>query len=307
MIRKLRPGDWVQVKGPKEILETLDGDGAIDHIPFMPEMVEFCGRSFRVSRRLVKSCSSGSRSSMRGFTTSDVVLLDGLRCSGSNHDGCQKACMIFWREAWLRRLPDSCADSTFPPDQTDRLRSRLKTKVSDTVYFCQASELLKATYPLTKWDRVAKAIVDVRAGNTSGLRMLRHVAIWTFWRVWRRLLGEYARGNNTTTPVETLSLCAGELVEVKPISVIRETLDQRAYNRGLYFSPDMRLACGRTQRVERKLETIIVDGTGEMRKLRNTVYLEGSMCGCAHVAFGACSRGEFTYWREIWLKRVPTQ
>jgi hypothetical protein len=33
------------------------------------------------------------------------------------------------------------------------------------------------------------------------------------------------------------------------------------------------------------------------------VYLEGSMCGCAHVAFGGCPRGEFSYWREIWLRR----
>ena len=55
--------------------------------------------------------------------------------------------------------------------------------------------------------------------------------------------------------------------------------------------------------MEKRIDKLIVDGTGEMRRLRNTVYLEGSMCGCAHVAFGGCSRREFVYWREIWLSR----
>jgi len=213
--------------------------------------------------------------------------------------------MMFWREAWLRSVPDALADVTFPVQQINQLRSHLKTKVSDTIYFCQASELLKATYPLTKKDRVAKCIADIRAGNTGIFRMARQLAVWTFWRLRRRAFGEYARGNKTPTPSESLGLSAGELVEVKSMPVIRESLDRKAHNRGLYFSPDMRLLCGETCRVERKLEKIIVDGTGEMRNLRNTVYLEDAMCGCAHVAFGGCSRGEFSYWREIWLKRAP--
>lgn len=46
--------------------------------------------------------------------------------------------------------------------------------------------------------------------------------------------------------------------------------------------------CGQRHRVERRIERIIVDGTGEMRQIRNTVYLEGSPCACAYVAFGGC-------------------
>ena len=38
-----RPGDLVEVKSADEILATLDADGTLDHLPFMPEMVEFCG------------------------------------------------------------------------------------------------------------------------------------------------------------------------------------------------------------------------------------------------------------------------
>ena len=102
-ILNLRPGDCVEVLSPAEILQTLDDEGTLDKLPFMPEMLEFCGRRFRVSKRVVKTCYYGTSSGMRKFPAEDVVLLEGLRCSGVEHDGCQKACTIFWREAWLRR------------------------------------------------------------------------------------------------------------------------------------------------------------------------------------------------------------
>jgi hypothetical protein len=89
----------------------------------------------------------------------------------------------------------------------------------------------------------------------------------------------------------------------KPYNDALFRLDPAAHNRGLYFTPDTGLCCGSRQRVVRRLDKIIVDGTGQMRQLRNTVYLEGAHCGCSHVAFGGCPRGEFSYWREIWLQR----
>jgi hypothetical protein len=56
--------------------------------------------------------------------------------------------------------------------------------------------------------------------------------------------------------------------------------------------------------VERRLDRLIVDGTGEMRQMHNTVCLEGSHCGCSYEAFGGCPRDEYAYWREIWLRRL---
>jgi len=102
---KLCPGDLVEVRTPDELLQTLDAEGTLDQLPFMPEMVEFCGKRFRVSKRVFKTCYYGTRThaGLRKFRTDDVVVLQDLRCSGAEHDGCQKACRIFWREAWLRR------------------------------------------------------------------------------------------------------------------------------------------------------------------------------------------------------------
>lgn len=42
----LRSGDLVEVKAPDEILHTLDSEGTLDHLPFMPEMLGFCGNDF---------------------------------------------------------------------------------------------------------------------------------------------------------------------------------------------------------------------------------------------------------------------
>ena len=91
---RLRPGDLVEVKSPDEILATLDAEGAVDSLPFMPEMVEFCGRRFRVSNRAVNVCFTGQHSSPRRFRNNDVVLLEDLRCSGAAHDGVPQAVSV---------------------------------------------------------------------------------------------------------------------------------------------------------------------------------------------------------------------
>ena len=301
--RRLRPGDLVEVRSPAEILQTLDADGAVDHLPFMPEMVDFCGKKCRVAKRVVKTCFSGSISTMLAFRTDDVVTLDGLRCSGAAHDGCQKACMIFWRETWLRKVDDDAAARPVDEASRGRLQARLKTSTSPTTYFCQASELLKAARPLSRQERFGKCVSEVLAGNCSAFEMVQRLCIWLLWKIRRTVRGEYARGRHTSTPVESLELRPGESIEVKPIESIADTLNEAGRNRGLYFSPDMRLLCGARQQVKGRLDKIIVDGTGEMRHLKNTVALEGSLCGCKQIAFGGCPRNEFLYWREIWLRR----
>jgi hypothetical protein len=243
---------------------------------------------------------------MRGFTKDDVVLLDGLRCSGADHDGCQKGCVIFWREAWLRKVENQGKANVVNSDdseQSNQLRARLKVSVRPNVYFCQASELLNVTKTLSRRERITNCIAEVRAGNCGLLEMVWRIGVWLTWKMRTVIFGRYARGDKKSTPTESLDLRPGERVRVKAMNSIIATLNDTARNRGLLFFPNMRHLCGREQTVERRLDRIIVDGTGEMRQVRNTVYLEGSHCGCSYMAFGGCSRGEFAYWREIWLRR----
>ena len=56
--RKLRAGEWVEVKSKEEILRTLDTNGELDGMPFMPEMFAFCGKRFQVYKRAHKTCDT---------------------------------------------------------------------------------------------------------------------------------------------------------------------------------------------------------------------------------------------------------
>ena len=228
----LRTGDFVEVKSPGEILQTLDDHGTLDRLPFMPEMVDFCGKRFQVSKRVVKTCYYGTSSGMRKFPAEDVVLLAGLRCSGEAHDGCQRACTIFWREAWLRKVegPDT-AQSSVDPETSKWLRARLKISTGPKTYFCQASEILNSTAELSRWERVGKCFSEIRSGNCGVLEMTRRVATWVYWKTRKAVAGAYAQGTQLSTPVESLDLHRGELIEIKSLPNIAETLDRRAYNR----------------------------------------------------------------------------
>ena len=92
------PGDMVEVRSWPEIAATLDEKGNCENLPFMPEMLGFAGRQFRVSRRAFKTCIDDQE--MRELK--NTVFLEDVRCDGAGHGGCSKGCLIFWKEAWLR-------------------------------------------------------------------------------------------------------------------------------------------------------------------------------------------------------------
>jgi hypothetical protein len=81
----------------------------------------------------------------------------------------------------------------------------------------------------------------------GAFEMAQRIEIWLFWRIRRVFLCAYARGSNKATPAGSLNLRRGELAEVKPMESIVD--NETAHNRGLWFSPDMRLLCGTQQRV----------------------------------------------------------
>ena len=52
----LKAGEWVQVRSKEEILATLDANGRLDEMPFMPEMLKYCGARMMVGKRSHKTC-----------------------------------------------------------------------------------------------------------------------------------------------------------------------------------------------------------------------------------------------------------
>ncbi|MEM3702965.1 MAG: hypothetical protein QXX79_00880 [Candidatus Bathyarchaeia archaeon] len=97
----LQPGEWVEVRSVKEIFATLDAQGKLKGLRFTPEMVKFCGKRFRVYKRLEKIILEATGELRRIKTP--TVLLEGVFCDGKAHGGCDRSCFCFWREAWLKR------------------------------------------------------------------------------------------------------------------------------------------------------------------------------------------------------------
>jgi len=97
----LQPGDWIEVRSLKEIFTTLNTQGKLKGLRFTPEMTQFCGRRFKVYKRLNRIILE-ARGELREIKT-PTVLLEDVFCDGKAHGGCDRACFCFWREAWLKR------------------------------------------------------------------------------------------------------------------------------------------------------------------------------------------------------------
>lgn len=311
--RRFCAGDQVSVRSPEQILSTLDADGTLDGLPFMPEMLDWCGKSFRVQRRVEKTCVAGYP--MRQFPANDVVILDGPRCDGRTHDGCKHGCRIFWKEAWLRPM-DAVATTT----QTfeiglQELRARLKVKSDEHRYFCQSTELCKATQSFPKTQKrwtVRIVFREVRSGDLSASEILKLSALWFWQRLQRAAGGDgWLHGSHKRTPSESLDLKPGEVVRVKSRAQIAKTLDHKGCNRGMGICSEMTRCCGAEAEVRYRVDRIIDETTGVMRELSDTVTLQNirnnealaEECLC-YGQLGDCPRGEVMYWREIWLERV---
>jgi hypothetical protein len=303
--RKLKTGDWVIVRTAQEIAETLEGDGTLEGLPFMPEMVPYCGGTYRVLRFAEKVCIEypGGSYKIRSFREDDVLILEGLRCGGEQHDGCGRACVYFWKAAWLRRSAAQTANRK-PAGSAAVLDAKLRSRSSSGKYFCQSTELANATQPLSRIGMIRKCVAEVRSGSRGVFEILGLMIapLWrkaTGWVPRRKLAGQLKR-----TPVEDLRLQPGEWVQIRSAEEIAQTLDARGRNRGLVCDYGMCQYSGGTYRVRNRLDRMIAEPSGEMKTVQGTVILEGLHCLCWNV-FGGCPRSDFMYWREIWLKRAP--
>lgn len=298
--RRFQPGEEVEVRCLQEIQATLDGRGSLEGLPFMPEMATFCGQRFTVRHRLEKTCVEGFGARL----LPDTVTLAGAYCDGAAHDGCQRRCPLLWKEAWLRR-PGALMRNEEKLPAGGGAGGRWLTKRDDGRYLCQSTELGRATHYLFPLS-FKRCSAEWRCGNVNLTTAIRY--LWTPFlvKVKTKLLGLRSVqpvGAARKTPDESLGLQPGERVRVKSPEEIAVTLDPRGRNRGLAFTPQMLPFCGREYRVIGRVEKAIMETTGEMRRLKNTVILEGVTCD-GHTILGGCSRHVYHLWREIWLQRV---
>src|ERR1700730_3130739 len=309
-------GDWVEVRSKEEILQTLDQKGRLEGLPFMPGMFQYCGQLFKVYKRAHKTCDTVN--DYKGRRMNQAVHLEGIRCDGQGDEGCQAGCLIFWKEAWLRKVPDTSsavASAKVGPEESKGPSSGCReedvwaaTTVPKTesggeqIYVCQATILPAATEPLPWWD-ARQYLEDLTSGNVGIGRMLCGFIYMGYnrlintgigfgrplrllydavQRLWGGIPYPRKRGKipaGVRTPKGELNLQPGEWVRVKSYEEILATLDTDNKNRGLVFDAEMVPYCGRRLRVLQRVHKIVNEKTGRMLEFKNPcIILDGAVC-----------------------------
>jgi hypothetical protein len=325
-----RAGELVEVRAKEEILATLDKNGRLEEMPFMPQMFQYCGKRFMVQKRAHKTCDPVF--TVKARRVEKTVHLN-LRCDGKAFGGCQAACMLFWKEAWLKPAGAETADTHSP------IPARCRTTEEDvldagsfegpdgvTRYVCQTTQLMHFTKHLPWWNPT-QYVEDYLSGNVTLTKMLRGAVYVVFGRrggarlpFLRRIhdaLQSLIGGMPTPVrngsipiggpvPIKPLDLLPGELVRVKSHEEILATINERNWHGGLYFDVEMVPFCGRTFAVGSRVDRFIDEKTGRMRRLKTpAVILKDVACG-SHFSKCRmfCPRAIHPWWREEWLERV---
>jgi len=237
------------------------------------------------------------------------VHLDGIRCDGRSHGGCEAGCLIFWKEAWLRRSSDTSEASIPSRDKNQDMARHSRApgqctednvlacttepagERTEPTYVCQATRVPAATEPLSEWD-LHQYFEDFVSGNVGAKRMANGFIYMAYkWlagrlpggRVLRWLYDVSAglrrgfayprkRGTippNVQTPTAHVDLKPGDLVRVKSYEAILATCDNSNKNRGMTFDAEMVPYCGQTFRVLKRVTKILNESTGRMQEMRN--------------------------------------
>jgi len=333
--KRLRVGELVEVRSKEEILATLDANGRMEGLPFMPQMFQYTGKRFKVYKRAHKTCDFVYTGSSRWLPNG--VHLD-LRCDGVAYGGCQHACLLYWKEEWLKRVDEKTGkplEESAPVGrrstctEKDVLAGTGKTnEQQEHIYTCQGTEVVEFTKPLPWWD-VRQYIEDYTSGNTTIDRLLKGFAYGTFntisnsgfkvgrplrwlydvfevvWGPYPRRLGAIPLGQ--PTPLSDLNLQPGELVRVKSYSEILKTLNKESRNRGLTFDAELVPYCGGVYRVRSRVTTFLDEKTRKVVTSKTpSIILEDVFCQSRYANCRMiCPRSIYSWWREVWLERVP--
>jgi hypothetical protein len=339
----LRVGEWVEVRSEPEILATLDARGMLDGLPVMPQMLDLCGKRLQVRKRAHKLCDTAT--STGGRSMRNAVFLEEVRCDGQAYGGCEMRCLIVWKEAWLKRVHD--AGQQRDPEKTAQVQrasaGRQVTREtifsatratpedhnsSDPTYVCQATEMPRATAPLSRWSPW-QYVEDYRSGNASLAAILSGLLFLVYDNIANAGLGfgsamrwaydrlQAVRGGTpyptrrgclqkgARTPSRTLGVDVGDAVRIKSHAEILKTVDEELRNRGMSFHGEMVPYCGKEFRVLQRARRIINERTGKLMDLKNEcLVLDGADCVGRYTNPLFCPRSCYPYWREIWLERV---
>lgn len=112
------------------------------------------------------------------------------------------------------------------------------------------------------------------------------------------------KGAKDSMPRPSLALEPGDVVRVRSKEETQRTLDDEDKLDGCLFMNEMWDYCGTQQKVLKRVEYFYDEGTSEMRRMRNTVLLEGLHCSGSLIWKQKCDKHCLFFWKEDWLEKV---
>lgn len=296
-------GEEVEVRPWAEIRATLDADGCLDGLPFMPEMRALCGRRLRVFKSMHRLFDYRKSRLMRHMD--DAVLLVGAVCDGVAHGGCEAGCHMIWKSAWLRR-PGGPTAAVAPPAAGP---GEPWPGTAGPHYRCQLTQLQAASRPVGEWSPV-NFVRPLVSGNVAPAAFAVGWLTALFNALQQRrggvgfpVLEKPAPG---AVAPELVPLAPGAAVVVRPPAELRAAMNDQLAHRGLYFEEDMLKYCGQRLVVQAEIRRVIDIVTGEMRTMKTPAYLLRDVhFSGERQMFNA--QYEPLFWRSAWLRPVdPT-
>jgi hypothetical protein len=296
-------GDTVEVRTWPEIRATLDAQGCLDELPFMPEMLAMSGRRARVFRCMHRLFDHRKTRRMRQMH--GTVLLAGAVCDGSSHGGCEAACHMIWKTAWLRKVDPAHAEAVPVSAVPEQVVDPPKFGTHPPRYTCQLTQLSAASQPAARGS-LANFLLPLVSGNVTPSAFVVAWLTYLFNEV-QHLRGgivypTFDAVGEGEAPPEDVRLSAGEQVVVRSAREIRTTLTPELMHRGLWLDPDMLKHCGQRHRVQAEVGRLIDIVTGEMLVMKTPAYiLEDVHFSGERQLFNA--QYEPLFWRAAWLRR----
>ena len=106
----LQPGELVRVKSHEEILKTLNVDNKNRGLYFDAESVPFCGKTYRVLKRVCKIVDEKTGKLIK--LKNESIMLEDVYCR-ARYSRCRMFCprsiYSYWREIWLERVAEKDA------------------------------------------------------------------------------------------------------------------------------------------------------------------------------------------------------
>ena len=300
-------GDLVEIKSWPEIRSTLDEQGCLGALPFMPEMLAMCGQRayvFRCAHRLFDYRKTRRMRHMDG-----TVLLVGAICSGASHGGCEAACHTIWKAAWIRRIErgSSALNAKNAPNRSNPTGdfAILRFGTQAPRYICQLTQLHTASQPIGNWSAI-NFLRPLIAGNVTLAAFVVGWMTHLFNEIQHLRRGvtfpSFEKASLEVRVAEENRFMAGDHIVVRTPSEIRATLNDQFSNRGLWLEPDMLKHCGRRYSVQAEVSRLIDIVSGEMRTMKTPAYiLRDIHFSGERQQFNA--QYEPLFWRGAWLRR----